>query len=186
MNESVFNIFKLIENLLEWAQNQKGEISFTPQELNLSKMVAHNIDTMEQRATQKGITLVNEVTITEKIYADEKMVDTVLRNLISNAVKFTRRDGKVIVRAKKTGNEIIDITVSDTGVGMKEKNVKRLFKMNEKVSSKGTNGESSIGLGLLLCKEFVEKHGGKIWVESGQGKGGTFCFTVPESNHKNN
>src|ERR1035437_613676 len=179
MHESALTLFKLIENLLEWAQTQRGTISFTPQELNLSDIAIQNIGIINQRALQKGITIINEVMVTEKIYVDIKMIDTILRNLLSNAVKFTRRDGKVIVRAKKTKGEMVEVSVSDTGVGISEEDIKKLFKIEEKVSSKGTDGELSTGLGLLLCKEFVEKHGGKIWVESEVGKGSKFIFTVP-------
>ncbi len=181
MHEQATNLYKLIENLLEWAQMQKGSISFTPQELNLSDIVSQSIDTIRQRAEQKGITISNEIPGSLKANADERMINTVLRNLLSNSVKFSSRDGKIVVRGKKTENEMVEISVSDTGVGMKEKNVSRLFKMNEKVSSKGTDGEPSTGLGLLLCKEFVEKNGGKIWAESQQNVGSTFYFTVPMS-----
>ncbi|MCK9424733.1 MAG: PAS domain S-box protein [Ignavibacteriaceae bacterium] len=186
MHEQATNLFKLIENLLEWAQMQRGSITFTPQELGLSDMVTQSIDTIKLRAEQKGIIISNEVPGSVKVDADERMVNTVLRNLISNSVKFTKRDGKITVRAKTTDNNMVEICVSDSGVGMNEKNVNRLFKMNEKVGSKGTEGEPSTGLGLLLCKEFVEKHGGKIWAESQQNIGSTFCFTLPQANIKGN
>src|ERR1035437_830586 len=179
MHESALTLFKLIENLLEWAQTQRGTISFTPQDLNLSDIAIQNIEIINQRALQTGITIINDVMVTEKVCVDIKMIDTILRNLLSNAVKFTRRDGKVIVRAKKTKGEMVEVSVSDTGVGISEEDIKKLFKIEEKVSSKGTDGELSTGLGLLLCKEFVEKHGGKIWVESEVGKGSKFIFTVP-------
>ena len=181
MNRSVSNIFKLIENLLEWAQMQRGTISFSPGELNLFDIVSQNIEIINQRAEQKGITIVNEVKESEKVFADDKMVDTILRNLLTNAVKFTRREGKVNIRAKKTNSNMVEISVSDTGVGISEKDVKKLFKMEEKVGSTGTEGELSTGLGLLLCKEFVDKNGGRIWAESEEGKGSTFYFTLPSS-----
>jgi signal transduction histidine kinase len=158
---------------------QRGSISFTPKELNLSTFALQNIEIINQRAVQKGITISNEIPESLKVNADEKMVNTVLRNLLSNAVKFTKRDGKIIIRSKKTEDEMVEVSVQDTGVGMSEKDVKRLFKIEEKVSKKGTEGELSTGLGLLLCKEFVEKHGGKIWAESQQNVGSTFYFTLP-------
>ena len=179
LNESAHILYKLLDNLLEWAQMQKGSISFTPKELNLSTFALQNILIINQRAVQKGITISNEIPESLKVNADERMVNTILRNLLSNAVKFTSRDGKIIIRSKKTEEEMIEVSVQDTGVGMSEKDVKRLFKIEEKVSKKGTEGEQSSGLGLLLCKEFVEKNGGKIWVESELGKGSTFYFTVP-------
>jgi PAS domain S-box-containing protein len=179
MNESASNIFKLIENLLEWAQMQKGALNFTPQEIYLNVIVSQNMNIIKQRAEQKGIVISREVPESLKVTADDKMLNTVLRNLLFNAVKFTTRGGNINVRAKTKDNHNIEISVSDTGVGMSEKDAKRMFKMDEKVSSKGTEGEPSTGLGLLLCKEYVEKHGGKIWVESEEGKGSTFYFTIP-------
>jgi PAS domain S-box-containing protein len=186
LNESASSIFKLLENLLEWAQMQKGSIPFSPKELTLSTITIQNIEILNQRALQKGVTLINEVDETQNVYADERMINTVLRNYLSNAVKFTKRDGKIIVRTKKLDNAMVEVSVQDTGVGMAEKDVNKLFKMEEKVGSKGTEGEPSTGLGLLLCKEFVEKNGGKVWADSEMGKGSIFYFTVPDSVVKNN
>jgi signal transduction histidine kinase len=157
---------------------QKGEISFAPRELNLSGIALQNIGLINQRAIQKGIIIKNEISAAEKVYADEQMINAIFRNLLSNAVKFTRRDGIVIVSAKKIDNEMVEISVSDSGVGISESNIKKLFKIEEKVSSKGTEGELSTGLGLFMCKEFVEKHSGQMWVESKQGIGSTFYFTI--------
>jgi PAS domain S-box-containing protein len=178
MHDLVANLYALLENLLEWAQMQRGELSFIPREINLADITAQNIGLTNQRAIQKGIIIINEVMVTEKVHADEHMLNTVLRNLLSNAVKFTRRDGKIIVRAKKIESEMVEVSVSDTGVGISETDVKKLFKIEEKVNSKGTEGELSTGLGLLLCKEFVEKHSGQIWVESKENVGSTFYFTL--------
>ncbi|MEW5842864.1 MAG: HAMP domain-containing sensor histidine kinase [Bacteroidota bacterium] len=178
LNQAARNLYKLLKNLLEWAQMQNGSMSFSPQEIDLQKIVSKCIETVKNRAVQKGITIINEVPKMQEAFGDEKMIDSVFRNLLSNAVKFTRRDGKIIVSIKASANEKIEVTVSDTGVGMSEESVKKLFKLEEKVSSKGTEGEPSTGLGLLLCKEFVEKHGGKIWAESEPGKGSSFRFTL--------
>ncbi|MCL4549010.1 MAG: HAMP domain-containing histidine kinase [Bacteroidetes bacterium] len=150
LNVAASNLYKLLENLLEWAQMQRGSMSFTPQEIDLQKIVSKCIETVKDRAVQKGITVINEVPKMQEVYGDERMIDSVFRNLLSNAVKFTRRDGKVIVSTKAAANEKIEVTVSDTGVGMSEENVKKLFKLEEKVSFKGTEGEPSTGLGLLL------------------------------------
>jgi PAS domain S-box-containing protein len=181
MFNTASTVYRLLENLLEWARMQKGSVSFTPNEFNISTCIIQNIEVLKQRAVQKGIILINEVSLTEIVYADEKMVDTILRNLLSNAVKFTRRGREVIVTTNKIDGEMVEVSVSDTGVGMSENDIKRLFKIEEKVGSKGTEGEDSTGLGLLLCKEFVEKNGGKIWVESEEGKGSTFRFTLPKT-----
>jgi len=178
IRESVSTLYKLIENLLEWAQIQKGSIIFIPKEIELQKIVLECIETVKQSAAQKGITIINEAAGTQKVYADEKMISTVLRNLLSNAVKFTRRDGKVIIKIKKMNSETVVVSVSDTGIGISEENIKKLFKIDGIVSTKGTEGELSTGLGLLLSKEFVEKHNGKIWVESEEGKGSTFNFSL--------
>jgi len=132
-------------------------------------------------AKQKRISIINEIVDTQKVYADEKMIGTVLRNLLSNAVKFTRKDGNTIIKSKWLDNDTIEVAVEDNGVGIPEKDIHRLFKIEEKVSSQGTEGESSTGLGLLLCKEFIEMHGGKIWVESEYGKGSKFKFTLHKS-----
>ncbi len=185
MFETASIVFKLLENLLEWAQMQKGSVSFSPKELDLSTCIVQNIVVLKQRAIQKGIVLLNKVSDNEKVYADEKMVDTILRNLLSNAIKFTRREGEVIVTTKKNDTEMLEVSIHDTGIGMSEKNIERLFRIEEKVSSKGTDGELSTGLGLLLCKEFVEKNGGNIWVESELGKGSTFYFTLRSISDKN-
>ncbi len=181
LNEAARILYKLLENLLEWAQLQKGSINFTPKDSDLSKMVSQSIETIYQRALQKRIEIINEIDDTQKVYVDEKMIDTVLRNLLSNAVKFTRKDGKTIIKSEPLDDGKIEVSVEDNGVGISEKNVKRLFKIEEKVSSQGTDGESSTGLGLLLCKEFIERNGGKIWVESEEGKGSKFKFTLQKS-----
>ncbi len=180
LNNSATNLYKLIENLLEWAQMQRGMISFTPQKQNISEMVFQNIILINEKALQKGITIIDEMPSGESVTADGKMLDAILRNLLSNAVKFTKRDGRVIIKSKRTGDGTLEICVKDTGVGISEKDIKNLFKVEEKVSSPGTEGESSSGLGLLLCKEFVEKHSGRIWVESKENVGSTFFFTLPE------
>jgi PAS domain S-box-containing protein len=178
LNNLVGNLYSLLENLLQWAQMQRGEISFIPRKFNLSGIALHNIRLILERAMQKGIIIINEISLTELVFADEQMINAIFRNLLSNAVKFTRRDGKVIVRAKKVNNGMVEISISDTGVGISESNIKKLFKIEEKVSSIGTEGELSTGLGLFICKEFVEKHGGQIWVESRKNVGSTFFFTL--------
>ncbi len=148
LNESARSLYKLLENLLEWAQIQKGAINFNPKDSDLSKMVSQGIETIYQRALQKRIKIINEIYDIQKVYADEKMIRTVLRNLLSNAIKFTRKDGKTIINSKPSDNETIEVSIEDNGVGISEKNIKRLFKIEEKVSSKGTDGEPSTGLGL--------------------------------------
>ncbi len=180
IHESASTLFRLIENLLEWAQMQRGSISYTPKAIELQRIAAQCIETIKYKAEQKGIAIINEIPQTQKVFADDKMTYTILRNLLTNSIKFTKRDGKVVISVKKTDNKLVEISVCDTGIGMSADNVKKLFKIEEKVSSAGTEGESSTGLGLLLCKEFIEKNGGTIWVESQVGKGSTFTFSLQD------
>ncbi len=182
LNESAKSLYQLLENLLEWSQLQKGSIDYTPKTLNISNLVSRNIEIINQKAVQKRIKLINEVSEQQTIFADEKMIDSVLRNLLSNAIKFTKQGGTVLVFAKAYENNMLQISVKDTGVGIPENSISKLFQLDEKVSAKGTEGEPSSGLGLLLCSEFVEKHGGKIWVESEINEGSTFHFTMPAGN----
>ena len=179
LNTSANNICKLLENLLEWAMIQNDSGSFDPKEVAFSAIVDQNIRLMEERAVQKGITIVNKVPDNQKIYADEKMIDAILRNLMSNAVKFTIRGGKVNIKSEIIGKRLLEISVTDTGIGMSEGLIEKLFKIDGQIGSKGTDGEPGTGLGLILCKEFVEKHSGKIWVESEEGRGSKFMFTIP-------
>ncbi|MFH0736338.1 MAG: tetratricopeptide repeat-containing sensor histidine kinase [bacterium] len=180
MHKSANNLYKLLENLLAWAQIQKGTISFIPKEFDLLNLVKHNIEMINQRAAQKGINLVSKISDIQLVYADVKMIDTVLRNLLSNAVKFTNQGGKIVITSKEINNQFIEISIADSGIGISEELCSKLFKIEEKVGREGTDGETSTGLGLLLCKEFVEKNGGKIWVKSDENVGSTFYFTIPE------
>ncbi|MEI7812803.1 MAG: PAS domain S-box protein [Ignavibacteria bacterium] len=173
------NIYTLLNNLFEWAHMRQGMISSNPTELFLSDIVSENINLIIKHGKQKGIEITCEIDPDRIVYADEAMLNSILHNLLVNAVKFTEHGGKVNVKAKITENNMMEISVTDTGIGMSEKFSDKLFKIDEKVGRKGTDGESGTGLGLLLCKEFVERHGGRIRVESEQGKGSTFFFTIP-------
>lgn len=184
INKSAKTLYKLLQNLLEWSQMQQGSMRFEQKEENLSDLIAENIETIKERSIQKKIKLINEVTEPINAYVDVKMMNSVLLNIFSNAIKFTHLNGTVTVKAIKSDEKMIEISVSDTGIGIQKSEVDKLFKVGETIGSKGTEGELSTGLGLILCKEFVEKHGGKIWVESVEGKGSKFYFTVPASNQK--
>ncbi len=179
INITAKNFYKLLEDLLEWAQVQKGSIEFSPIEINLFKIVSQSINTIYQRADQKGIKIVNDIDVKQEIIADERMVGTIIRNLLSNAVKYTNPEGKIIINSEIHEKDFIQVSVKDNGMGITEGDLDRLFKIEEKISRKGTEKEEGTGLGLLLCKEFVELHGGKIWVESKEGIGSTFYFTLP-------
>jgi PAS domain S-box-containing protein len=181
MNETADNLFKLLQNLLEWAQLQSGSGKIVLKDILLTDMIAENVEMTKSRSEQKGISIINMVTNPINAYADEKMINSVLMNLLSNAIKFTHQNGAVTISAKKTENQMIEISIRDTGVGMPKNMIEKLFKVGENIGRKGTEGELSTGLGLLLCKEFVDRNGGKIWVESEEGKGSTFIFTLQET-----
>ncbi|MBM2815223.1 MAG: hypothetical protein HW421_1985 [Ignavibacteria bacterium] len=183
LHESASNLYKLIENLLEWGRMQRGMITFSPEFFDLFSIVKTNLDIINERANQKGIAIRNEVRDSLIAYADLNTTNTIIRNLISNAVKFTRKGGNIEIGVIKTSNvlETLDVCIyiKDSGIGMDEETIGNLFKIGEKVKSQGTDGELSTGLGLILCKDFVEMNGGKIWVESEEGKGSTFYFSLP-------
>lgn len=169
--------FKLLENLLEWSRSQTGQIKFKPEKVDTETIIQNAISQAESAAKMKNIS-VDYTNQTEEIFADENMIVTVLRNLINNSVKFTEEGGQIHIKTSNTNNEVL-FEVSDTGIGMTQETISKLFKMGEKIGSLGTNNETGTGLGLILCKEFVEKHGGKIWAESEANKGSQFYFTLP-------
>ncbi len=181
MNNNAKNLLKLLSNLLEWARMQQGIVTFAPAKLHLSTVVSENINLIIRRGEQKGIELISEVPENQLVYADEDMLNSIFRNLLSNAVKFTKQGGKVTVSSKEIDKDIVEVSVRDSGIGMSAELCSKLFKMDEKVGRKGTDGEGSTGLGLLLCKEFIEKNGGKIWVESSVDLGSAFYFTLPSA-----
>ena len=170
--------FSLLNNLLSWAKLQRGMTEFNPSPIDLHKIVESNFSLVWESAEQKHIELQDSVENGTFVYADQGMIDTVFRNLVSNAVKFTDTGGNINVATEVKG-AIVEISLSDTGVGISETDKGKLFKIDEKVLSKGTAGEEGTGLGLILCKEFIESNGGRIWVESELGKGSTFKFTLP-------
>jgi PAS domain S-box-containing protein len=174
-------LLKLLQNLLDWAQMQKGSVDWNPRKIDLADLIYENIEMINKRGEQKGITLTVNISQDQKVYADETMLNSILRNIFANAIKFTNQGGQVIVRAKPIDNDMVEVSVTDNGIGISDELRKKLFRIEEKVGRLGTDGEESTGLGLLLCKEFVQKHGGRIWVESEEGKGSTFFFTIPNS-----
>lgn len=178
INSTAHQTFKLLENLLDWAKMQQNGFSFEPVPISFNYILKNEIESLYSNADQKNIALVNK-TAKEIIFpADEKMLSSVLRNLISNAVKFTPKGGEVTIEAQMMIDRIV-VSISDTGIGMDKETLQKLFKIEESFTSRGTENEKGTGLGLLLCKEFVEKHGGTIEVESEKGKGSTFTFSIP-------
>ena len=183
LNYLADNLYNLLKNLLEWAQMQKGELSYQPEIISLSDIISKNISILKLRYEEKKINIINTISVSSHAYADEKMINSVILNLLSNALKFTYKNGTVTINAKEISSQMIEISITDTGTGMDKNEVGRLFKLGEKFGKKGTEGELSTGLGLLLCKDFVEKNNGKIWAESEEGTGSTFYFTLPSGDH---
>jgi signal transduction histidine kinase len=179
MKTDASNIYNLLENLLEWSRLKRNVMEFVKIKFSLDKKIAYCIQPISEMARKKEIEINISVPEDIEVTADDHMFDTVIRNIVSNAVKFTRKKGKIDISAFKNQDNFIEIIITDTGIGMSAELKNKLFLLNEKVNRKGTEGEPSSGLGLLLCKEFIEKHGGKIWVESEVGKGSTFTFTIP-------
>lgn len=181
MRNSATNLFQLLENLLDWSRFQRGLINFDQELLLLKPKIIGIIQLAIDSANKKGVTI--DISIPEDIviFADRNMLGSIVRNLTSNAVKFTPKGGKILIETRLVKGNSTEISVKDTGMGMNKNILEHLFMLNEKTSRRGTEGEPSSGLGLIICKDFVEKHGGKIWAISEEGKGSTFKFTLPNS-----
>jgi PAS domain S-box-containing protein len=180
MKKSAELSHNLLQNLLQWSRSQTGRIEFNQSTLPLKNMVNSNLELLEGTAAKKGIQLISEIPENMILFADEDMLNVVIRNLLTNAIKFTQRNGIIHVSAY-TNDSKAEISVKDSGVGMDDSALNNLFRIDVSHSSYGTNNEVGTGLGLILCKEFIEKHGGKISVISEPGKGSTFTFTIPIS-----
>ena len=180
IDKSVRIINNLLEDILMWAGTQQGKIPFKPQKLNFADICRDTLEILNPNAKAKNITISYSATEHINVFADIDMIKTVLRNLVSNAIKFTNKKGTININATQTDSNVT-ISVSDNGIGISSDNLVKLFDISEVLTTKGTAGETGTGLGLLLCKEFTEKHGGKIWVVSEVGKGSSFYFTIPDS-----
>lgn len=179
MNSTIVQSYRLLENLLEWARVQRDMISFNPSNLHLGKLINDILELMADNTRKKNITMINYVPEEAKVRADMNMLTAIMRNLLSNAIKFSPFNQTVeICFAEK--EEEMEISVCDSGTGISEEDQQKLFKVESNFSTYGTDNESGTGLGLILCKEFVEKHKGRIWVESKVGVGSKFCFTIPK------
>jgi len=178
INESSQNLYNLLSNLLQWAKSQLGNINVSPLDINLYESLDDVLSFLEITANKKEIKITNQVPEEIVIFADKHVLSTLLRNLISNAIKFTNIGGEIIISQEKTEQEVT-ISVKDNGKGISEENIKKLFRIDQEFSSKGTENESGTGLGLILCKDLITQSNGKIFVESVLGKGSTFKFTLP-------
>jgi len=172
------NTYNLLENLLNWTRTQSGKIPFSQQIYSFNEIFRKTLELLKQGPDAKGIAIRVTSHPDVNVFADIDMLNTVLRNLVSNAIKFTNREGVINISAVQTTYDTT-ISVTDNGVGIAPDNLLKLFDISKVLSTSGTEAESGTGLGLLLCKEFVERHGGKIWVESEPGKGSTFSFKLP-------
>ncbi len=171
------NLFKLLENLLNWSRIQMGKVQLEPNHFPLSQLVDMTIQVLESTAESKKVALINNTPLEGSVFADPNMLSTIFRNLLSNAIKFTPENGTVTI----TGELIeggVKYQITDTGVGIAEKDQQKLFRIDVTHTTPGTADEKGTGLGLILCKEMVEKHKGEIWVMSEPGKGTTFYFTL--------
>src|ERR1035437_3169584 len=187
IKNSAQDTFALLEDLLKWIRAQSGNIPFKPQNLSFADICNDILKTLNPNADIKNISINYSKVDHLTVFADADMLKTVLRNLASNAIKFTNNGGTISINAIENSSNVT-ISVSDNGIGISPENLIKLFDISQVLSTKGTAKETGTGLGLLLCKEFVEKHGGKIWVESECGKGSIFYFNIPynaESKEKN-
>lgn len=185
IQESSRNMLSLVNSLLDWTRVQTGRIRFEPERMNAKYIVTKAIQMLSGSAMQKNINLYSAIENDVFIYADEDLLLQILNNLISNAIKFTRINGTISIHSELLIDERkVKFTVKDTGVGIKEENLTKLFKVDTKFTLKGTEGEKGSGLGLSLVHDIVQKHGGDIWVESNYGQGSEFMFTIPIASTK--
>jgi len=176
---SAKNLNSLLSNLLTWSRLQRGKIELIQSKEDIFDISRYVISLIEQYANNKGVKIISNLSQNTFIYADANMVSGIFRNLINNAIKFSHKGSEIIIDAidRKT---YIEISVQDFGIGIKEEDIGKLFKIDSQFTTLGTNKEKGTGLGLILCKEFVEMNTGKIWVESIEGSGSTFFFTLPK------
>lgn len=176
---------RLLENLLSWARSQQGKVKFNPERNDIGALINTVVMLLDSSAKKKSIGIHKACQIESPIIIDANMINTVIRNLVSNAIKFTSERGTITISARETATsddgKAVLVSVKDTGIGMTAEETEKLFKIDKVFSKPGTNEEKGTGLGLILCKEFVERHGGRIWVESECGKGTCFKFTIPSA-----
>jgi len=177
MRDSAFNLFQLLENLLQWSQVHQGLITFKPEILKLYPVAKESLAITFEPAKFKGIKIINDIPADTEVFADRNILQSIIRNLVSNAVKFTNKGGEIIL-GSRLKDKNVEIYIKDTGIGMSQDLIDNLFILNVKTNRAGTEGELSTGLGLILCKDFIDKHGGSLTIKSIEGKGSTFSFTL--------
>lgn len=180
IRESARQLYSLLENLLTWSRSQRGLINFNPTGFDIYSLADNSIQILQISASAKQITLLNNVPKDIFVNADMNLANAIIRNLMSNAIKFTDNGGEISLTAIDSTSGYVAVAVKDSGIGISKDTIKDLFKIDKSVSTLGTNGESGTGLGLILCREFVEMHNGRIWAESELNVGTTFYFTLPK------
>ena len=179
INKSVTLLYNLLENLLQWSLSQTGRLKYSPEKNDLYLLVFHNISLLKMNAEKRNIKIKNNLKEGISVFVDTDMINTVIRNLVSNAIKFNVDGGTIEINALQKDN-MIEIEIKDTGIGLTDEDIEKLFRIDVKNTSIGSgNKEKGTGIGLIICKEFVEKNGGHLRVSSENGKGSKFCFTVP-------
>jgi len=179
MRTSAKGLYSLLENLLVWSGSQRGTTRFVPVQFELKDLILENLKLVQESAHLKDIDIGINIPDELMVFADENMIGSTIRNLVSNAVKFTPKKGDVSITAKSLASNLVEISIQDSGMGMNDEMRTKLFKLNENIGRHGTEGEPTSGLGLILCKDFIEKNGGQLWVESKEFSGSTFYFTLP-------
>ncbi|MCX6303451.1 MAG: ATP-binding protein [Bacteroidetes bacterium] len=178
MKRSATNLYRLLENLLQWASMQQGLIPFRPERVSLRSAATESVNVFHEAAKNKGIDIVYDIPNDLVVSADINILQTIIRNLVSNAVKYTPSGGKINIAASKTGDLSVEVCISDTGIGMSRELVDTLFRLDVQTNRQGTEGEPGTGLGLIICKDFIEKQGGRLLAESEVGKGSRFTFQL--------
>ena len=184
MKESSANLYGLLENLLEWSTMKRGLIAVEPKLINLKECLSKNLEILKESAVRKNLNFSCSIPEELEVFADERMLNGIIRNLGTNAVKFTPKEGNIIVKAEQTENSKVLISISDSGIGIPEKMIDNLFNSSVNTKRTGTEGEPSSGLGLILCKEFTEKLGGELIIDSEVDKGSTFKIILPGKEHE--
>jgi signal transduction histidine kinase/ligand-binding sensor domain-containing protein len=178
MHDSSYHIYELVENLLTWSKTQRNNMSFEPVEIDISTIIENILALLQPNFDQKNISSEKHFSSLKHGYADKNMIEMVIRNLVTNAIKFTPQYGKICVSLTEN-NDHLQVEIRDNGVGITATDQLKLFRIDSNFSNKGTNGEEGTGLGLIICKEFIEKNNGRIWIESKPREGSSFFFTVP-------
>jgi len=179
LKKSATNLFCLLSNLLEWSRMQRGLTAFVPTSFLLMPKIFESLVFVKDAADKKNILISYAVPEDLTVFSDTNILGGILRNLVTNAIKFTPKGGIITVSAKSISGNSVEISVRDTGIGMHKKLIANLFHLDVDTNRKGTDGESSSGLGLMICKDFIEKSGGKLGIQSSEGKGSVFHFTLP-------